>query len=1134
MALDLGKVPHSEDIKAFRINNDNVIEITYDNITWQATGSSGHLILDKDGNLLPQRSRLKFTNSVVTDVDGVTVVNGIKGDKGDTGLTGPQGIQGIQGVKGDTGNSIIPSVDQNTGLMSFTEGPAGVLPQPVYVRGPQGAQGVQGQQGIQGVAGNTGPAGPAGPEGPRGLTGPQGPKGDTGATGPQGEAGPRGLKGDTGDKGDKGDTGLTGATGATGPQGPTGPQGLKGDKGADGTSFAILGIYATLYDLQVAHPNGNPGDAYAVGTQISNVIYNWDVAQATWVNLGGLQGPQGPQGIQGIQGEPGPTGPAGATGETGATGPQGPKGDTGKGYFPQSTWASGREYLATDSQIDVVLYNGSSYYCKQTHTSGTIIPTDTAYWGILANKGADGLTTSVNNVEQVNGNVSLDGTDIPYSNTVSGLVATETQGAIDELATEKMELDGSNSSVANLTFKTDTSYAPGTGEIGWNATEKTLDVGLAGTTVLQLGQELYRPLVINQSGSTIENGMVVMYDGAVGASGQMKVKAAIGDGSIPFDRVLGISTQEILNGATGYITLFGKIRGINTSGSAVSETWADGDILYLHPTSAGKMTKTKPSAPNLKVVVARVINAHAVNGAIDVNSPVGSELGGTDSNVEITSPINGNALVYNSTTGRWENKTLSASDVGAAIKPTNEATATNGQVLTSNGDGTATFKAAAEVIKNKYDATAAPTKTDDANAGYAVGSVWIDVTNDIYYRCVDATASAAVWQSYTVSTSTGIKRYGFRRERGASDPTARITYLYDAVGLSPASMNFGTGNFDYGGWQTFINEVSRPVMLKTDGTVDYELSRTDMTKKSDGVTASDVSNTAYAGNAMIEFRKYKWVYRYSDATYDYVIFSDGQYDSNYKAYAHTNANGTVKDAFYWGAFKGSNISSKLRSFADQTVMVSQTRNTEVSYANAVGSGYHTIYKSGWDFICDLLTLVSKSDDSQTKFGTGRSKTTNTTAIATGTLKAQPQFKGYNDETSDVKVFGIEGFWGNVWEGMAGLILNSGIKTKMTPPYNFDGTGYTATGITPSGTNGGYVSVAQSITDQGYVPSVASGSSSTYFCDGLWYNNSQVDYAIVGGYWGYGLLDGSRYVGLADLASVTYTIIGSRLSYLNPA
>ena len=379
-----------------------------------------------------------------------------------------------------------------------------------------------------------------------------------------------------------------------------------------------------------------------------------------------------------------------------------------------------------------------------------------------------------------------------------------------------------------------------------------------------------------------------------------------------------------------------------------------------------------------------------------------------------------------------------------------------------------------------------------------------------------------------------ILRYGYRRTKAESNPDTRITYLFDAVGMTPAYMDFGTGNFNYGSWQTFTEEVSRPVMLKTDGTVDYELSRNYMTKKVDGVTASDVSNTAYAGNAMIEFRKYKWVKRYEDATYEYVIFSNGNYDGTYNAYAHTDLNGIVKDEFYWGAFKGSNVSSKLRSVADQTVMVSQTRNTEVSYATANGSGYYTIYKSGWEYIGDLLTLISKSDNCQTKFGSGRSKSTNSNAIATGTLKAQPYFKGYTDETSDVKVFGIEGFWGNVWEGMAGLVYNGQIRTKMIPPYNFDGTGYTLTGVTPSGTSGGFTNTASVTDTSGFVPKTASGSGTTYYCDGLWFNNTQVDYALVGGDWNDALLAGCRYVHLDNLASLAGANICSRLSYISPA
>lgn len=48
--------------------------------------------------------------------------------------------------------------------------------------------------------------------------------------------------------------------------------------------------------------------------------------------------------------------------------------------------------------------------------------------------------------------------------------------------------------------------------------------------------------------------------------------------------------------------------------------------------------------------------------------------------------------------------------------------------------------------KNKFDATIAPTTSDDSSAGYSVGSRWINVTADKEYVCLDATASAAVWK----------------------------------------------------------------------------------------------------------------------------------------------------------------------------------------------------------------------------------------------------------------------------------------------------------------------------------------------------------------------------------------------------
>ena len=395
------------------------------------------------------------------------------------------------------------------------------------------------------------------------------------------------------------------------------------------------------------------------------------------------------------------------------------------------------------------------------------------------------------------------------------------------------------------------------------------------------------------------------------------------------------------------------------------------------------------------------------------------------------------------------------------------------------------------------------------------------------------TAVANTPRSITMSYQYGL-RYGFRREKNNSSPLARITYLYDAIGKTPGAMNFTSGAFGYGRWEGFVEQIARPVMLKNDGTVDYELDHSDQTKKIDGITASDVSNTSYAGNAMVEFNdSFKWVHRSQDANYEYVIFSNVQFDETYECYAHKNAEGIAQSAFYWGMFKGTNVGNKLRSIGTGEVMVSQTRNTEVAYATANGDGYNTIYKSGWDYICDLLTLIGKSDNTQAVYGTGRSKSNNTTAIAVGSLKAYGAFMGYTNETSDVKVLWIEGFWGNVWEGMAGLILDgaNGIKTKMTPPYNFTGSGYTATGVVPGGSAGGFVNVTNTTKESGYVPVTASGSEIAYMCDGLWYSNGQVDYALVGGSWADAGRCGARCVTLNDLASYTNANIGSRLSYI---
>ena len=96
-------------------------------------------------------------------------------------------------------------------------------------------------------------------------------------------------------------------------------------------------------------------------------------------------------------------------------------------------------------------------------------------------------------------------------------------------------------------------------------------------------------------------------------------------------------------------------------------------------------------------------------------------------------------------------------------------------------------------------------------------------------------------------------------------------------------------------------------------------------------------------------------------------------------------------------------------------------------------------------------------------------------------------------------------------------------------YNTDGNGYkTIANATPAGSSGGYIS-SMKAEAFGRLPVIASGSSSTYEADGMWFNNSQVNYACVGGNWYDDLLVGPFCALLSAAASLSYSYYGAALS-----
>lgn len=67
----------------------------------------------------------------------------------------------------------------------------------------------------------------------------------------------------------------------------------------------------------------------------------------------------------------------------------------------------------------------------------------------------------------------------------------------------------------------------------------------------------------------------------------------------------------------------------------------------------------------------------------------------------------------------------------------------------------------------------------------------------VFSRDVMVTVDAV--KQYNVHVSHGV-RYGYRIKKDEGDPYGRVEYLYDAVGLTPAKMDFTAGKFNYGSW----------------------------------------------------------------------------------------------------------------------------------------------------------------------------------------------------------------------------------------------------------------------------------------------------------------------------------------------
>ena len=378
--------------------------------------------------------------------------------------------------------------------------------------------------------------------------------------------------------------------------------------------------------------------------------------------------------------------------------------------------------------------------------------------------------------------------------------------------------------------------------------------------------------------------------------------------------------------------------------------------------------------------------------------------------------------------------------------------------------------------------------------------------------------------------------YGMIIDNQTSAPASKITYIDKAEGMTPAYMDYTNNVFNYGDWgDAFF--LPRPCMLLPNGTVDYYLNANDYTKKADG-TASDIANTSYTGNAMMEWPRIYWKVKPYGTNSAVIWIADKALDDDYHAWCNYDKDNVLRAHFYTPIYNGSLINSTLRSLSGQSIMYSKTAQQEVTYALANGDRWYTETYAQRILISMLLMLMGRSTNTQAVFGqgyTGGSEST-VTGGKTGQLNDKGLFWGSSGTTSHLKVFGMENWWGFQWRRTAGLYYNSAQKYKLTrgnadgstaTDYNFDGTGY-LTGNTMSGTSGSYISSMQYRSDGSMLTYQLSGSESTYYCDGAWYANS--GYALFSGGAGHSSKCGAFCCNLNDSASAAGWYVGAALSY----
>lgn len=523
-------------------------------------------------------------------------------------------------------------------------------------------------------------------------------------------------------------------------------------------------------------------------------------------------------------------------------------------------------------------------------------------------------------------------------------------------ATTNVDLGEYELKAGQLTLDTSPTGTAAVGTTRWNDTIGSSQTTLkGGSVILKNGVDLVARVVNKVTPNTTLTKAAYQAVRVSGAQGQrLAVELAQANNDNNSADTIGLVTETIAANQEGFIMTVGSLEGINTTGSLQGETWADGDVLYLSPTIAGAITNVQPTGSGHIVVIGYVEYAHANNGKIYIKILNGWELTELH-DTEIVSPANNEALIYESSTSLWKNKTIATA---LGYTPANTAT-----TLTINGVTYDLSTSRTWTISGGISGTIATGQVAYATAANTIGG-----SNNLFW---DAANSALAIGGTTIDTNIalqinsakGIRISGTGGGTGYSIVRGTETSFLANSGSSTVIGSTNRLAFEAGGSEAFRVASNRNISIGTTSDL--------------GVRLGVVGDTLLRGSGATSATTALTVQN-SSSTNLFTVRNDGLISG--QTMTLTNNGTTTPILNINNATSATNTACIIRFISSNVSEIGKTSNAYGSYKIITNSNFFLYNATAGDF-----AILNDATTGTIKMAAGASSTSQFTIKANGTI-----------------------------------------------------------------------------------------------------------------------------------------------------